>query len=122
MKRKSPLSAALLLVAAYLLFTVASNAQTSGPWKGFPDPILGRWRWFNAQFKIFRDDGTVVGPKGDKQGTWKFLKQYGEPRHYEVNWKGSLWIDQLKLVRNGTELKGKNQEGRVITAYKVPVQ
>ncbi len=109
--------------AALTLLTASGLAEqpaATPPWKGPPDPILGRWRWFNKDFKTFHEDGTVTSEPRGLKGTWKFLKEHGEPRQYQINWGQSLWIDTLKLTKGGAELSGKNQEGTKITAYRVP--
>ncbi len=79
------------------------------------DPILGRWRWFNAQIKVFHPDGTVDGD--GLHGTWKRAAN-GTPPKYEINWSDKF-VDTLHLVEGGKELKGTNQVGHRISGIRL---
>ena len=99
--------AALLIAASLMALPLFAHAD---------DPIVGRWRWFNSEIKVFRSDGTAVG--NGFHGTWKCVSR-ATPPTYEVNWS-DRWVDKVRLVKGGKELKGKNKQGGAVSAYRLP--
>ena len=95
-----------------------SPKATPTPAKVQSDPIVDKWRMFDS-FRIFRPDGTATGPGGAVAGKWRCLSS-GSPRHYEINWNGGVFIDTVRLVKNGTELSGKNQRGNKVLLTRIP--
>ena len=80
------------------------------------DPIVGRWLWFNNQTKVFLADGTAAGQGA--QGSWKQIG-HSTPPKYEFTWD-QKFVDTLYLKENGKELIGKNQQGKKVTAHRLP--
>ena len=105
---------------ACLLTLVATSvtcgyAQTPDTKQAPPDPIVGRWLWFNNETKIFLADGTASGQGA--QGTWKQIGKSTPPK-YEFTWN-QKFVDTLYLKGNGKELTGKNQQGKKISAQRI---
>ena len=84
----------LLLVFSLGAFAVAEDK----------DPICGKWKWFTGEVHRFGPNGQIVGEKGCY---WKRIEGTTPPR-YIVTWRADF-VDTLRLVKDGTELRGKNQ-------------
>ena len=75
------------------------------------DPICGKWKWVSGAIHIFKPGGHIVGEKGC---TWKRIEGTNPPR-YIVTWRTD-YVDTLRLVNGGNELRGKNneQKGKIV--------
>src|SRR4051794_28125138 len=106
------------LCAAMLALTLLTgeSAVAEDAKSAKEDPIVGRWRWMNAQIKTFHANGTAEGD-GFK-GTWKCVSTPTPPT-YQINWSDHF-VDKLRLIKNGSELKGTNNDGRAISAVRLP--
>lgn len=51
---------------------------------------------------------------------WKFVPGTTVERKYTFTWDEGLYVDSLMLSRDEKTLKGKNQEGKPISATKIP--
>jgi hypothetical protein len=71
------------------------------------DPIVGRWRWFNAIVVDIEPDGTFS--VGDThRGEWKPVKD--KRRQYLLRWDEGVFEDKLTLSSDFQKLKGWNQQ------------
>jgi hypothetical protein len=87
-------------------------AALSFPGSGFcedKDPICGKWKWISGAVHQFGPNGHVVGEKGC---TWKRIEGGKRPT-YIITWKTD-YVDTLHLIKGGTELRGKNNEGNEV--------
>ena len=105
----------LLLLAAVL--ALLGNAPRLNAAEVATDPIVGSWKWFNSDLKIFRANGTMATITGDGQsGTWRRISSKPVPK-YKLNWSKGRFIDTVTM--RGTEVYGTNQYGLRITGSRV---
>lgn len=107
-----------------LLATCAAFAQEGrGPQSVAPgsskDPLVGHWIWHGGNFVTVSADGTAVSRKGAR-ATWRFLDNKELERKYEVIWDDGVFIDTMRMSRDGKKLTGKNQKGERVSATIAP--
>lgn len=96
-------------MACALLFSAANALLASAP-----DPIVGKWRWFNPIVVDIEPDGTFK--VGDTfRGQWKKVKE----RRYILRWDGGLHEDSLTLSSKGQTFKGSNKQRVHVSAERV---
>ena len=103
-----------VVVAVLLLVWTAVACQALDEGRGEPDPIVGRWQWFNGQVMVF-DPGATVN--GETQNRWRLADP--RERKYEVRWAAGRFVDTLVLAPDGKRLSGQNQEGVRVTAERL---
>lgn len=115
MNRRHFLVLALSLAAG--VFTPIQGAPKSSPRD--KDPILGKWIFHGEHRIAITADGKAISHKGSN-GVWRFLSNPEVERRYEIVWDEGLFIDSVRLSRDGKTLQGKNQKGRRIHAVRAP--
>ena len=77
-----------------------------------PDPLLGRWVWYNKSIVSFGADGTSTADANAK-GAWSYLHNPEVQRKYRVTWDHGKFVDTIILAEDGktalllTEAAGK---------------
>lgn len=104
--------------AALDALSLSAYAQT--PAAKESDPIVGKWRWTDKQVVECKADLTFVASPTKRCGTWKFVPGTTVERKYAFTWDDGLFVDSLMMSRDEKTLKGKNQEGKSISATKIP--
>lgn len=98
---------------------VASGGPAAGREKdAAPDPIIGQWHFPNGDRIVIQPDGVALA-NGRPRGVWRFLKNPEVERKYEIVWDDGVFIDVLRLSRDGKKLEGKNQQGKRIIAIRL---
>lgn len=118
MKQPSLVSRFSRVALLILLIATAATGFGQTPKAPEPDPILGRWRWSNAQIVIFYPDGKAHCDS--YEGTWKVLST-ATPRKYEINW-AERFVDTVRLIKNATQLDGSTKGGGKISAERLPAK
>jgi hypothetical protein len=99
---------AVLTVCA--MFVLAANSLIAST----PEPVVGKWRWFNAIVVDIDPDGTFK--VGDNlRGQWK----KGKDRQYILRWDEGLHEDTLTISSNGQTLKGRNKQRVRVSAERI---
>ena len=110
-----PLAVRLIAVISPFTFLSAEPIATPAP---KPDPIVGKWRYFNGHIVTITADGRLsssIGPTG----TWQFSNNKELERKYTLKWQDGLFNDELILSRDGNHLVGKNQKRDKVSADRV---
>jgi len=81
-----------------------------------PDPIEGRWSYFNVHVTTLGPAGTVASDRGQR-GRWTV--EDAAQRKYRVAWDGGRWVDHLQLSADGQRLRGVNSMGNIAEAVRV---
>lgn len=81
-----------------------------------PDPIEGRWSYFNEHVTTLGPAGTVASDRGQR-GRWTV--EDAAERKYRVAWDGGRWVDHLQLSPDGQRLRGVNSMGNTAEAVRV---
>lgn len=108
-------TAGFLVLALLIAFGTASAADS--PAKK-ADPIAGRWRWVNNDIVTILPDGTASCPSVGT-ATWKCTST-AKPPTYVLTWKDGVFIDTIRLLKGGKEIKGTNAQGQEIIATRLP--
>jgi hypothetical protein len=115
MNKITPVKKRLFLITA--VFALLAGFGCAGAAEPAADPIVGHWKWFNSDLKIFHPNGTMATITGDGQsGTWKRISNRPVPR-YKLNWSKGRYIDIVTM--RGNEVYGTNQYGLRITGTHV---
>jgi hypothetical protein len=104
---------ALLSLVVAFFSPLASSAPTSTPTN--PDPIIGNWIYHGKYIASIKADGTCSYPNG-LNGTWRYLNNPEIERKYEIIWKAGVFVETMKLSRDGKTLEGRNKKGDLIRA------
>jgi hypothetical protein len=99
-------SLALALLTLFMSVVSLKADPNSKPTEK-PDPIVGKWRYFNGQIITLSDDGHAASSIGST-GTWKFVESPEVERKYTITFKEGLYVDEMVLSANGKRLTGKN--------------
>ena len=91
------------------------QAAASNP----PDPILGKWIWLSKHKVAIAKDGTASHSDGH-QAKWKFLGNKEVERKYEFIWNEGIFIDNVRLSKDGKKLEGKSRKGERVWADRAP--
>ena len=92
-----------------LLLTGHGEPQTAATVP--PDPILGKWIWLSKHKVAIANDGTAIHSDGH-HAKWRFLGNKEVERKYEFIWNEGVFIDNVRLSKDGKKTRRKEQEGR----------
>lgn len=92
----------------------ASASIAPPPHSTIESQLVGSWDWFTNAVVIFKGDHKIYRENGRVAADWSLN---GENIH--IKWRGQIWRDTLRLYENGTVLRGTNQFGYPIHAYKL---
>ena len=109
------------LVSLLFLVACTSYAEPKKAADTPPDPILGKWIWQASNTVILTADGKAAHSKGF-QATWKYMDNKELERKYEFIWDNGIFIDKVRLSRDGKKLEGKDKNGKRTWADRAPAQ
>ena len=69
---------------------------------------------------IDSESAVAVGATFGTRAKWKFVGNKEVERKYEFIWNEGIFIDNVRLSKDGKKLEGKSKKGERVWAERVP--